>query len=174
MLPGEVEFDTRGKECKFSSYIINFSDINDMKELWKLAFEKGKARKAEYIAKRNCDLVSHHVETSSADEPAADEVQKEADEEEEGKKNHYHKREESIVESKEDCRGEPKKKPRLNWNADMHQRFVQAIQKLGYDKAVPKKIVELMNEPGLTREHVASHLQVCVFHSCPAYVAYEL
>lgn len=32
-----------------------------------------------------------------------------------------------------------------------------------YPEAVPKKIVEIMNEPGLTREHVASHLQVC-FH----------
>lgn len=28
-------------------------------------------------------------------------------------------------------------------------------------EAVPKKILELMNVPGLTRENVASHLQVC-------------
>lgn len=27
-------------------------------------------------------------------------------------------------------------------------------------EAVPKKILELMNVPGLTRENVASHLQV--------------
>lgn len=30
--------------------------------------------------------------------------------------------------------------------------------------AVPKKILELMNVPGLTRENIASHLQVCYFH----------
>ena len=29
-----------------------------------------------------------------------------------------------------------------------------------YTEAVPKKILELMNVPGLTRENVASHLQV--------------
>lgn len=29
-----------------------------------------------------------------------------------------------------------------------------------YIEAVPKKILELMNVPGLTRENVASHLQV--------------
>jgi len=29
-----------------------------------------------------------------------------------------------------------------------------------YSEAVPKKILELMNVPGLTRENVASHLQV--------------
>lgn len=27
-------------------------------------------------------------------------------------------------------------------------------------EAVPKKILEIMNEPGLSRENVASHLQV--------------
>lgn len=31
-------------------------------------------------------------------------------------------------------------------------------------EAVPKKILELMNVPGLTRENVASHLQVGYFH----------
>lgn len=32
-----------------------------------------------------------------------------------------------------------------------------------YTEAVPKKILELMNVPGLTRENVASHLQVYKF-----------
>lgn len=31
-------------------------------------------------------------------------------------------------------------------------------------EAVPKKILELMNVPGLTRENVASHLQVCYLY----------
>nr|XP_009781443.1 PREDICTED: two-component response regulator ARR12-like [Nicotiana sylvestris] len=51
------------------------------------------------------------------------------------------------------------KKRRVVWTPKMHQNFLQAIQQLGHEKAVPKKIVEIMNEPGLTREHVASHLQ---------------
>nr|GLL25560.1 two-component response regulator ARR2-like [Ipomoea trifida] len=93
------KFDTRGQDCNVSSYIVNFSDIKDTKEL------------------------------------------REKQNEESG--------------------GETKKKPRLSWNPEMHQRFVEAVNKLGYDKAVPNKIVEFMNEPGLTREHVASHLQVC-------------
>ncbi|KAI3711361.1 hypothetical protein L2E82_41382 [Cichorium intybus] len=41
----------------------------------------------------------------------------------------------------------------------MHQKFLEAMDQLGHDKAFPKKIVELMNVPGLTRENVASHLQ---------------
>nr|GMC90888.1 two-component response regulator ARR2-like [Ipomoea batatas] len=60
----------------------------------------------------------------------------------------------------EESGGDTKKKPRLSWNVpEMHLRFVEAVNKLGYDKAVPNKIVEFMNEPGLTREHVSRHLQ---------------
>ncbi|XP_073140806.1 two-component response regulator ORR21 [Henckelia pumila] len=51
------------------------------------------------------------------------------------------------------------KKPRVVWSVDLHQQFVTAVNQLGIDKAVPKRILELMNVPGLTRENVASHLQ---------------
>lgn len=51
------------------------------------------------------------------------------------------------------------KKPRVVWSVELHQQFVSAVNQLGIDKAVPKRILELMNIPGLTRENVASHLQ---------------
>lgn len=51
------------------------------------------------------------------------------------------------------------KKQRVVWNQEMHQQFVEAVQTLGVDKAVPKKILELMPHSNLTRENVASHLQ---------------
>lgn len=51
------------------------------------------------------------------------------------------------------------KKPRVVWSVELHQQFVCAVNQLGIDKAVPKRILELMNIPGLTRENVASHLQ---------------
>ncbi|KAJ6790894.1 two-component response regulator ARR1-like [Iris pallida] len=51
------------------------------------------------------------------------------------------------------------KKSRVVWAPDLHKRFVAAVEQLGVDKAVPKKILELMNVPGITRENVASHLQ---------------
>ncbi|WOK93166.1 two-component response regulator ORR21 [Canna indica] len=56
--------------------------------------------------------------------------------------------------------GDPSsKKPRVVWSVELHQQFVNAVNQLGIDKAVPKRILELMNVPGLTRENVASHLQ---------------
>eukprot|EP00249_Psilotum_nudum_P009774 c22147_g1_i1 orf=62-1636(-) len=51
------------------------------------------------------------------------------------------------------------KKARVNWSVQLHQQFVNAVNLLGIDKAVPKKILEIMNVHGLTRENVASHLQ---------------
>ncbi|ESW33140.1 hypothetical protein PHAVU_001G046300 [Phaseolus vulgaris] len=51
------------------------------------------------------------------------------------------------------------KKARVVWTVDLHQKFVNAVDQLGFDKAVPKKILDLMNVEKLTRENVASHLQ---------------
>ncbi|XP_077227385.1 two-component response regulator ORR26-like isoform X2 [Tasmannia lanceolata] len=51
------------------------------------------------------------------------------------------------------------KKARVVWSVDLHQRFVNAVNQIGFDKVGPKKILDLMNVPWLTRENVASHLQ---------------
>ncbi|KAL6274973.1 hypothetical protein ACE6H2_025665 [Prunus campanulata] len=51
------------------------------------------------------------------------------------------------------------KKPRVVWSKELHGKFVAAVHQLGLEKAVPKKILDLMNVQGLTRENVASHLQ---------------
>ncbi|KAH7659996.1 Response regulator B-type plant protein [Dioscorea alata] len=51
------------------------------------------------------------------------------------------------------------KKPRVVWSVELHRKFVAAVNQLGIEKAVPKKILDLMNVEGLTRENVASHLQ---------------
>ncbi|XVE92251.1 hypothetical protein REPUB_Repub01dG0080700 [Reevesia pubescens] len=51
------------------------------------------------------------------------------------------------------------KKARVVWTVDLHQKFVKAVNHIGFDKVGPKKILDLMNVPWLTRENVASHLQ---------------
>jgi len=82
------------------------------------------------------------------------------------------------------------KKQRVQWCGELHRKFVEAINQIGMDSkfshfmalsinnssvksvslnkyfvavnagAVPKKILEVMNVEGLTKENVASHLQV--------------
>lgn len=51
------------------------------------------------------------------------------------------------------------KKQKVVWTISLHNRFLEAIEKIGFNKAVPKKILQHMKVPGLTRDHVASHLQ---------------
>ncbi|XP_052204639.1 two-component response regulator ORR26 isoform X2 [Diospyros lotus] len=67
------------------------------------------------------------------------------------------------VENKHDNKdfGDPSsvKKARVVWTVDLHQKFVKAVNQIGFDKVGPKKILDLMSVPWLTRENVASHLQ---------------
>jgi len=51
------------------------------------------------------------------------------------------------------------KRPRLIWTEQLHERFVEAVNEMGVDQAVPKAIMQSMNIKGITRENVASHLQ---------------
>eukprot|EP01095_Lingulamoeba_sp_RSL-Kostka_P009030 TRINITY_DN307_c0_g1_i1.p1 TRINITY_DN307_c0_g1~~TRINITY_DN307_c0_g1_i1.p1 ORF type:complete len:235 (-),score=55.07 TRINITY_DN307_c0_g1_i1:206-910(-) len=51
-----------------------------------------------------------------------------------------------------------KKKFRLHWSRELHQRFLYALSELGND-AVPTQIKKIMNVEGLTRDHISSHLQ---------------
>ncbi|PAN47016.1 hypothetical protein PAHAL_9G204400 [Panicum hallii] len=52
------------------------------------------------------------------------------------------------------------RKSRLSWTMQLHRQFIAAVNSLGADKAVPKKILEIMKVKHLTREQVASHLQI--------------
>ncbi|KAJ7952644.1 Two-component response regulator-like APRR2 [Quillaja saponaria] len=57
-----------------------------------------------------------------------------------------------------------RKKMKVDWTPELHKKFVQAVEQLGVDQAIPSRILELMKVEGLTRHNVASHLQKYRMH----------
>ncbi|ESQ46568.1 hypothetical protein EUTSA_v10000098mg [Eutrema salsugineum] len=73
------------------------------------------------------------------------------------RKDQYNEDEEEERDDNDDSSAQ--KKPRVVWTVELHKKFVAAVNQLGFDKAMPKRILDLMNVEKLTRENVASHLQ---------------
>ncbi|KAG8366574.1 hypothetical protein BUALT_Bualt17G0094100 [Buddleja alternifolia] len=67
---------------------------------------------------------------------------------------------------KEEKEGQCERKARRCWSAELHKRFLQALQQLGGSHvATPKQIRELMKVDGLTNDEVKSHLQKFRLHT---------
>ncbi|XP_066372512.1 uncharacterized protein [Miscanthus floridulus] len=55
---------------------------------------------------------------------------------------------------------EPKKRNRITWTIELHEKFLGAVEALGGNEyATPDGILHLMNIKGLTAKHIGSHLQ---------------
>ncbi|RLN25385.1 hypothetical protein C2845_PM07G40450 [Panicum miliaceum] len=67
------------------------------------------------------------------------------------------KKKASAADKQSSCNG--KRKVKVDWTPELHRRFVQAVEQLGIDKAVPSRILEVMGIDCLTRHNIASHLQ---------------
>ncbi|CAD6335460.1 unnamed protein product [Miscanthus lutarioriparius] len=55
---------------------------------------------------------------------------------------------------------EPKKRNRMTWTIELHEKFLGAVEALGGNEyPTPDGILHLMNIKGLTAKHIGSHLQ---------------
>ncbi|KAK1277188.1 Two-component response regulator ARR10 [Acorus gramineus] len=55
---------------------------------------------------------------------------------------------------------ENSKTPRFVWDPKLQNKFINAVESLGLQSATPKKIMEIMNIPGLSTRQISSHLQI--------------
>ncbi|XP_025610749.1 two-component response regulator ARR1 isoform X1 [Arachis hypogaea] len=132
-------------------YLIKPVRIEALKNIWQHVVRK---RKNEW---RDTEQ-SGSAEEGDRQQKASDDADYSSSANESNWRNSKKRRdEEEEAEERDDT--STLKKPRVVWSVELHQQFVAAVDQLGIDKAVPKKILELMNVPGLTRENVASHLQ---------------
>ncbi|KAL8157954.1 two-component response regulator ARR2-like isoform X1 [Apium graveolens] len=131
-------------------YLIKPVRIEALKNIWQHVVRK---KKHEYKGIEQ----SGSVEDGNRQQKAPEDADYSSSANEGSWKNKRRKDEEDEAEDKDDTSS--LKKARVVWSVDLHQQFVTAVNQLGIEKAVPKKILEMMNVDGLTRENVASHLQ---------------
>ncbi|CAA3017345.1 two-component response regulator ARR2 isoform X1 [Olea europaea subsp. europaea] len=134
-------------------YLIKPVRIEALKNIWQHVVRKNKD---EYKGK-DCEQTGSVEDGEQQQKPPEDAEYSSSANEGNWKNSKKRKDEEDEAEERDDTSS--LKKPRVVWSVELHQQFVTAVNHLGLDKAVPKKILELMNVPGLTRENVASHLQ---------------
>ncbi|PIN16239.1 hypothetical protein CDL12_11116 [Handroanthus impetiginosus] len=157
MCPDKNRITSKGQPFSFAAYVLNGLSRNDVNNLWQHALEKESHKLMAAYQQENAQepsMANNVVKTNKTYSSTSDAT----------RFNHKRKRNElaqKIEKSDQDDKEDPPvaKKPRVVWTMEMHQKFLEAIDIIGYDKAVPKKIVEVMGIPGLTRENVASHLQ---------------
>ncbi|XP_012071467.1 two-component response regulator ARR18 isoform X2 [Jatropha curcas] len=140
-------------------YLLKPVRIEELKNIWQHVIRRKKLQTKDQNRSPNqekpCDGAGEGGQglssSGSADQNGkANRKRKDQDEDED------EEGEENINENEEPG---SQKKPRVVWSVELHRKFVAAVNQLGLDKAVPKKILDLMNVEGLTRENVASHLQ---------------
>ncbi|XP_011017981.1 PREDICTED: two-component response regulator ARR12 isoform X2 [Populus euphratica] len=154
---GDKEFVYKGITHGAVDYLLKPVRLEELKNIWQHVIRRKKWYPQDQNRSPNQDKGGDGAgegdqvtSTGSADQNGkVNRKRKDQDEEEEGEGEDGNDNEESGNQ----------KKPRVVWSVELHQKFVSAVNQLGLDKAVPKKILDLMNVDGLTRENVASHLQ---------------
>ncbi|KAJ8631143.1 hypothetical protein MRB53_024466 [Persea americana] len=141
-------------------YLMKPISMGEVKNIWQHIIRKHKEdmKDAEEMASFNqiMQMTSPNEESENKNSPTAwDPVNQAASKQRKKKKGAIGVR----IEDKGKKVQSLERKPRVLWNAKLHQKFVKAIDQIGIDRAVPKKILEIIDVPGLTRENIASHLQ---------------
>ncbi|KAL4592373.1 hypothetical protein LXL04_005365 [Taraxacum kok-saghyz] len=140
-------------------YLIKPVRIEALRNIWQHVVRKRKHEWKDFDPVTTPDTAAAAVADQHQKVPEDVDYSSSANEEPNWKNSKRKKDDEDEAEAEEREESSSLKKPRVVWSIELHQQFVAAVNQLGIDKAVPKRILELMNVPGLTRENVASHLQ---------------
>ncbi|KAJ8471680.1 hypothetical protein OPV22_026023 [Ensete ventricosum] len=159
---GETKTVMKGIAHGACDYLLKPVRIEELKNIWQHVVRRRKFSQKDYSNFDNMEESERHQIVSS---DGGQDLNISGSANQNGKLSR--KRKDQNEEDDDDCEENvhenddltTQKKPRVVWSIDLHRKFVAAVNQLGIDKAVPKRILELMNVERLTRENVASHLQ---------------
>ncbi|URE43395.1 REC [Musa troglodytarum] len=142
----EISYVMKGVQHGAVDYLVKPVRLEDLKLIWKHVIKK-----SLLVKKESNDPSNTHIQKQKAENDRYSITTRKSMDKIKEKEDYVH----------ENSDGEPskQKRQRLSWSADLHTHFIKAVNHLGLDRAVPKKILDVMNVKGLTRENVASHLQ---------------
>nr|CAD1825682.1 unnamed protein product [Ananas comosus var. bracteatus] len=161
---GETKAVMKGITHGACDYLLKPVRIEELKNIWQHVVRRRKLDRVdadddyERLQGANCALGHCQVSDGSA-ELAGRSTRKRKDQIDEDDDDNNIDCENDNAQENEDQDPASQKKARVVWSVELHRKFVAAVNQLGIDKAVPKKILDLMNVEKLTRENVASHLQ---------------
>nr|XP_051212591.1 two-component response regulator ORR25-like [Lolium perenne] len=141
---GEKATVYKGIKHGACDYIVKPVDINDIRNIW------------QHVVRKNHVAVNYN---NSDSDDAAQRVGQPVIAEGGAKSKKCSKQKRTDREVSSRSVRTTRKKPRVSWTGDLHNRFLEVVNRLGLDRAVPKAILEMMNVHNLSRESVSSHLQ---------------
>ncbi|ESQ53989.1 hypothetical protein EUTSA_v10024866mg [Eutrema salsugineum] len=140
----DPKYVMKGVKHGACDYLLKPVRIEELKNIWQHVVRKGKFKKMKSSLSNGESEGNSDQNGVKANRKRKDQFEEEEEDEERGIEN-------------DDPTAQ--KKPRVLWTRELHNKFLAAVDHLGVEKAVPKKILDLMNVEKLTRENVASHLQ---------------
>ncbi|KAI4351538.1 hypothetical protein L6164_005896 [Bauhinia variegata] len=155
----DMDYIMRGLRHGASDYLIKPVRLADIKKLWYHVFKKmtaGTPAGNPCIPKNIIIIKEEEEDMPNSKRVRCEDLKKEESE---------------ITITSNRGASSSNSKRRISWTADLHAKFLDAMNKLGTkNKIYPLNILEQMNVPGLTRQNIASHLQVSYFlHSSNPY-----
>uniref|UniRef100_A0A7N0RFF3 Response regulatory domain-containing protein n=1 Tax=Kalanchoe fedtschenkoi TaxID=63787 RepID=A0A7N0RFF3_KALFE len=155
------DYVTRGVVHGAVDYLVKPVRLEEIQNIWQHVLRK---RKGVGNGKKLATLENKSSQGAAANGAVADSAASAGEASNKRRRAPSDKEDEDYEEEEEDSGRENEeqtshKRPRVVWNSDLHRKFVSAVNQLGIDKAVPKKILDIMDDESLTRENVASHLQ---------------
>ncbi|XP_069142927.1 two-component response regulator ARR2-like [Solanum lycopersicum] len=168
------EYDARSAKKAFKSgayfYMQKPLDQGIVKHMWQLVLQKNiQKEKVIDVIDNNTIVKELYVDKSNVsidiDEQDNDIHETKNDVGSNEKSKLKRKRGKKLIEEDKSQSSATKviirRKTRIVWTEDLHDKFQEAVNKLNDGRCFPTYILEAMNVPGLTRYQVASHLQKC-------------
>ncbi|KAK7350560.1 hypothetical protein VNO77_09308 [Canavalia gladiata] len=148
------EIQEKALRCGVLRYILKPAALDDFKGIWQFAVLGMKGKKPI-----NTKIAGDFAEETSLGSMDHNKLNCSSFKKEERKVKGKSDVKRALMNALEDDGSSITKKAKVIWTNKLQSQFLKAINIIGLENAVPKRILQVMNVQGLTRENVASHLQ---------------